>query len=227
MFQTSPALRDAYADAALVLADGAPVVWASRLLGRRLPERVAGSDLAPALFKRANAEERNACAVFLLGAAPGVAERAAANIVQRWPKIEIVGTLSPPLGFEKNPAENQKIFAAIAAAQPDLLLLGLGAPKQELWIHEHADRVAGEGRPLHRRHDRLSGRREESRAALDAAGRARMDPPSLERAGATRQAVPPRRLDLSAAGLARLAAPRDDRRLTLLHWRACRIATPL
>jgi N-acetylglucosaminyldiphosphoundecaprenol N-acetyl-beta-D-mannosaminyltransferase len=140
MFQTSPALRDAYADAALVLADGAPVVWASRLLGRRLPERVAGSDLAPALFKRSNAEDRP-LRVFLLGAAPGVAERAAVNIAQRWPKVEIVGTLSPPLGFEKNAAENQKIFAAIAAVQPDLVLLGLGAPKQELWIHEHADQV--------------------------------------------------------------------------------------
>jgi N-acetylglucosaminyldiphosphoundecaprenol N-acetyl-beta-D-mannosaminyltransferase len=140
MFQTSPALRDAYQDAALVLADGAPVIWASRLLGRRLPERVAGSDLAPALFKRANATDRP-LRVFLLGAAPGVADRAAANIVARWPKIEVVGTFSPPLGFEKDPAENQRIFDAVAAVEPDLLILGLGAPKQELWIHQNADKL--------------------------------------------------------------------------------------
>jgi N-acetylglucosaminyldiphosphoundecaprenol N-acetyl-beta-D-mannosaminyltransferase len=140
MFQTSPELRDAYADAALVLADGAPVVWASRLLGRRLPERVAGSDLAPALFDRANADGQPLRA-FLLGAAPGVAERAAAKIVARWPAVEIVGVYSPPLGFEKDAAENQKILHAVAEVRPDLLLLGLGAPKQELWIHEHADQV--------------------------------------------------------------------------------------
>lgn len=140
MFQTNPALRDAYAGAALVLADGAPVVWASRLLGRRLPERVAGSDLAPALLKRATADGQS-LRVFLLGAAPGVAERAAANIERRWPQVEVVGVLSPPLGFETSVAENQRIYSAIAAVQPDLVLLGLGAPKQELWIHDHADQI--------------------------------------------------------------------------------------
>jgi N-acetylglucosaminyldiphosphoundecaprenol N-acetyl-beta-D-mannosaminyltransferase len=140
MFQTNEKLRQSYADASLVLADGTPVVIASRLLGCALPERVAGSDLAPALFTSA------ACGsaplrVFLLGAAPGVAERAAANIVQRWDNIEIVGTLSPPLGFEKDDAENGRILAAVAAVKPDLLVLGLGAPKQELWIHAHAARL--------------------------------------------------------------------------------------
>lgn len=140
MFQSNPRLRDAYADAALVLADGAPVIWASRLLRRRLPERVAGSDLAPALFQRAS-DARASLRVFLLGAAPGVAERAAANIAQRWPGVKVVGILSPPLGFEKSPEENNAIYAEIAAAQPDLLVLGLGAPKQELWVHEHADRL--------------------------------------------------------------------------------------
>lgn len=140
MYQSNPALREAYADASLVLADGAPVVWASRLLGRTLPERVAGSDLAPALFKRANAEGVS-LKVFLLGAAPGVAERAAANIVNRWPETEIVGTLSPPMGFERDAAENERIVAAVAAAQPDLLIVGLGAPKQELWVHSQAPRL--------------------------------------------------------------------------------------
>jgi N-acetylglucosaminyldiphosphoundecaprenol N-acetyl-beta-D-mannosaminyltransferase len=79
--------------------------------------------------------------VFLLGAAPGVAERAAANIAARWRHVQIVGTLSPPLGFERNPAENEHIFAAIAEVQPDLLVIGFGAPKQELWTQEHAHRL--------------------------------------------------------------------------------------
>ncbi len=142
MFQSNEQLRAAYADAALVLADGAPVVAASRLLRRPVPERVPGSDLAPALFKHVSAAERQSpLKVFLLGAAPGVADRAAANIEFRWPGVEVVGTLSPPLGFERDAAENERILAAIAAAAPDVLLVGLGAPKQELWVHVHADRL--------------------------------------------------------------------------------------
>ncbi len=144
MFQTNDQLRAAYAGAALVLADGAPVVVASRLLGRSLPERVAGSDLAPALFKRVDTEDADSQAlrVFLLGAGPGVADRAAANIESRWRGVQVVGTLSPPLEFERRPAENERILRAIAGAAPDLLLVGLGAPKQELWVHAHADRLA-------------------------------------------------------------------------------------
>jgi N-acetylglucosaminyldiphosphoundecaprenol N-acetyl-beta-D-mannosaminyltransferase len=139
LFQTNDRLRSAYASAALVLADGAPVVLASRILGRELPERVAGSDLVPALFARANAEFP--LKVFLLGAAPGVADRAAAAIERRWPCITVVGTLSPPLGFERDADENERILATVAAAAPDVVLVGLGAPKQELWVHAYADRL--------------------------------------------------------------------------------------
>lgn len=131
-------LRAAYADAALVLADGAPVVLAARLLGRRLPERVAGSDLVPRLFDAARRELR----VFLLGAAPGVAERAAGNVARRWPRVRVVGVYSPPLGFERQAAENARILDLIAAARPDVLVVGLGAPKQELWVHAHQDRIS-------------------------------------------------------------------------------------
>ena len=77
LYQEHSGLRDAYANASLVLADGMPVLAAARLLGRGLKERVAGSDLAPALFEAA--QERGGLRVFLLGAAPGVAQRAAAE----------------------------------------------------------------------------------------------------------------------------------------------------
>lgn len=140
MYQHSPALQAAYADAALVLADGWPVVAASRMLRRPLPERVTGSDLAPALFDAAVA--RGGLTIYLLGAAPGVAERAAKQIEARWPAVRVVGTYSPPLGFEKNPAENEAILARIAAARPDVLVVGLGAPKQELWVHAHRQQIA-------------------------------------------------------------------------------------
>jgi N-acetylglucosaminyldiphosphoundecaprenol N-acetyl-beta-D-mannosaminyltransferase len=124
MFQHRPELRAAYAEASLVLADGAPLVVASRLLGKRLPERVAGSDLVPRLLAAAN----EPLTVYLLGAAPGVAQAAAKNSERQWPKVCVVGTYSPPLGFERDDAENDRILAAIAAAQPDLLIVGLGAP---------------------------------------------------------------------------------------------------
>jgi N-acetylglucosaminyldiphosphoundecaprenol N-acetyl-beta-D-mannosaminyltransferase len=133
LFQHRADLRAAYSDASLVLADGAPIVLASRLLGHGLPERVAGSDLVPQLF----GTECRALKVFLLGAAPGVAEVAAAEIHRRWPQVNVVGTYAPPLGFEHDEAENSRIFSAITAAQPDLLIVGFGAPKQELWVHRH------------------------------------------------------------------------------------------
>jgi N-acetylglucosaminyldiphosphoundecaprenol N-acetyl-beta-D-mannosaminyltransferase len=140
MFQTNSRLRDAYAHAALVLADGAPIVVAARLLAKIIPERVPGSDLAPALFK-AVSKGASPLRVFLLGAATGVAERAAANIARQWRHVEIVGTLSPPPGFERDERENERILAAISKVKPDLLIVGLGAPKQELWARAHAERL--------------------------------------------------------------------------------------
>jgi N-acetylglucosaminyldiphosphoundecaprenol N-acetyl-beta-D-mannosaminyltransferase len=139
MFQENAALRDAYRDASLVLADGAPVVWASRLLRRALPGRVAGSDLTPAIF--AAATKTRPLTTFLLGAGPGVAKRAAERMEARWPGVQVVGTYSPPLGFEKNEAENAAIIERINAVSPDLLVIGLGAPKQELWIQRFAPQL--------------------------------------------------------------------------------------
>lgn len=139
MFQENAALRDAYRDASLVLADGAPVIWASRLLRRALPQRVAGSDLTPAVF--AAARKTRPLTTFLLGAAPGVAKRAAERIEARWPAVQVVGTYSPPLGFEKNDSENAAIVERINDISPDLLVIGLGAPKQELWIQRFAPQL--------------------------------------------------------------------------------------
>lgn len=144
MFQSDSDLRDVYDGASLVLADGAPVVMVSRLLRRALPERVAGSDLVPALFAAAakNSDQaKQPLRVFLLGAGPGVADRAAKVIEQRWAGVEVVGTLSPPMGFEHDEKENERILEAVADCQPDLVLIGLGAPKQELWIGRFADRL--------------------------------------------------------------------------------------
>jgi N-acetylglucosaminyldiphosphoundecaprenol N-acetyl-beta-D-mannosaminyltransferase len=132
MFQGRADLRAAYAEASLALADGMPIVWASRLLGRQLPERIAGSDLVPRLF-----ESTRPLRVFLLGAEAGVADEAARRMARQWPNVKVVGTCSPPLGFEYDQDANARILTAVSAAAPDLLVVGLGAPKQELWVHRH------------------------------------------------------------------------------------------
>jgi N-acetylglucosaminyldiphosphoundecaprenol N-acetyl-beta-D-mannosaminyltransferase len=133
-------LRQAYANASLVIADGWPLVAAARLLGRPVPERVAGSDLVPRLFAAASPERP--LRAYLLGAAPGVAERAAARIEQTWPNVSVVGTNSPPQGFDADSAQCDAVLQLIAAAQPQLLVVGLGAPKQEIWLNRYHPRLA-------------------------------------------------------------------------------------
>ena len=140
MLQHHAELRAAYDDASLTLADGHPVVWASRLLGRRLPARVPGSELVPALFDAANPDQP--LSVYLLGAGPGVAERAADRIHRDWPGVRVTGTYSPPFGFERDTDETNKILSQIADASPQVLVVGLGAPKQELWVHQHHKDIA-------------------------------------------------------------------------------------
>lgn len=141
MHQTRGDLRDAYLGASLVLADGAPLVAAARLLRKPLPERVAGSDLTPDVLRRAGREGRPPLRVFLLGAAPGVADRAAKRIAAQRQGVRVVGTHCPPIGFEKREADTGAALAAVAAAAPDLLIVGLGAPKQELWVSRHQQRI--------------------------------------------------------------------------------------
>lgn len=134
--QSSPAMQSAYREASLVVADGWPLVAASRWLRQPLPERVAGSDLVPALL--ASGSTIGGLRVFLLGGAPGVAERAAKRIEGRWPATQIVGIASPDPGFEKDAQQLELLIEAINRTSPHLLIVGLGAPKQEIWLQQHA-----------------------------------------------------------------------------------------
>jgi N-acetylglucosaminyldiphosphoundecaprenol N-acetyl-beta-D-mannosaminyltransferase len=135
LFQENAALRHAYGAASLVIVDGAPIVWSSRLFGRPLPERVAGSDIVPALFSRATKDKP--LSAYLLGGAAGVGERAGRAIARDFPHVRVVGIDSPPLGFERDEALDRGVVERIRQARPDLLLVGLGCPKQELWIERH------------------------------------------------------------------------------------------
>lgn len=131
--------RNAYDGADMILADGHPIVWASRLLRRPLPERVPGSELVPKLFDSFN--KRGELKVFLLGAAEGVGLQAAENMKAQWPNVKTVGVYSPPMGFEKDATETENILQKIADVSPDVVVVGLGAPKQELWVAANADRM--------------------------------------------------------------------------------------
>ena len=134
--QNDPLFRKIYDSAALVIADGMPLVWASRLLGKPLKERVTGADLFP---KVCELSAQKGYAVFLLGANEGVAARAAQILRQSYPGLNICGTYSPSYGFEKNDLENVAILEMLASARPDILFVGVGAPKQEKWIYQYRD----------------------------------------------------------------------------------------
>jgi N-acetylglucosaminyldiphosphoundecaprenol N-acetyl-beta-D-mannosaminyltransferase len=126
-------LREAARTADLVLADGQPLVWASRIAGTPLPERVAGSDLVVPLCRMAARAGRS---VFLLGGNPGTAEAAAARFEEAARGLRIAGTYCPPIGFQSSPAERTEIRRLLLDARPDIVLVALGAPKQERLIRE-------------------------------------------------------------------------------------------
>jgi len=136
--QKDAAIRDIYRRADLLLADGMPLCWSSRLLGRGLKARVAGSDLIFAFCKRA-AERGHR--VFFLGAAPGVAAKAAENLTAKYRGLVVAGTYSPPFGFEADGQEVGKIIALLGGSKPDLLFLALGFPKEENFLWRYKDRI--------------------------------------------------------------------------------------
>jgi N-acetylglucosaminyldiphosphoundecaprenol N-acetyl-beta-D-mannosaminyltransferase len=137
--QSHPALQEAYRAASLVVADGWPLVTASRWLGQPLPERVPGSDLVPNLL--AAGEKMPGFRVFLLGAAPGIAAQAAERIRSRWPGVNVCGVASPAQGFENDPHQCRAVVEAVNAESPHLLVVGLGAPRQEIWLQQYASQL--------------------------------------------------------------------------------------
>jgi N-acetylglucosaminyldiphosphoundecaprenol N-acetyl-beta-D-mannosaminyltransferase len=115
-------------EAQLVVPDGMPLIWASRILGNRLPERVAGSDLMVDLCGAAAVTGHS---VYLLGGDPNVAEKAAAELLRRFPGLKIAGTHCPPIGFEDNPQALGNIINLLSSSRPDIVFVALGSPKQE------------------------------------------------------------------------------------------------
>ena len=127
-FRESSESRELILAATHRVVDGLPIVWASRLAGTPLPERVPGSDLVLTLPEAAG---RARLSVFLLGGNPGVGAVAAARLEARYPGLGKVGSYCPPFGFEADPQEMAMLRRALHDARPDLVLVGLGSPKQE------------------------------------------------------------------------------------------------
>jgi N-acetylglucosaminyldiphosphoundecaprenol N-acetyl-beta-D-mannosaminyltransferase len=132
--QQNADFRQAINGAALVLADGTGVVWATRYLGKPTPERVTGIDTLPLLAQRCAARGYR---VYLLGAAPGIAEIAAARLQELAPGVEIAGTYAG----SPAPEEEDAIIERVRAAQTDVLCVAYGAPAQDLWIQRNLARL--------------------------------------------------------------------------------------
>lgn len=129
--QRDAELREIYRTADLVLVDGTPMMWAARFLGSPFPGRVSGSDFVPAFCANA---ARAGHTIFLLGAAPGIAEAARRRLEDQHRGLKIVGTYCPPAGFERDEPENARIVEVVRRAQPDVLFAAFGTPKAEKWL---------------------------------------------------------------------------------------------
>jgi len=136
--QNSEEVRRIYQRSDLNLADGTPVVWLGRLRGARMPGRVAGADLVPALLADAS---RVGARVFLLGGEGGAALAAGARLQDLYPGLVVSGTYEPKRAAVED-MDNEEILERIAAAKPDLLLVAFGHPKQERWIDLHRERLS-------------------------------------------------------------------------------------
>ncbi len=114
--------------------DGIGVVYGAKMIGNPLPERVAGFDLSKGLIEKLS---KTGGSVFLFGSKPGIAELAGENLVKEYPGIKIAGTRD---GYFKE-SDEQEIIDAINASNANLLLVCLGAPKQEKWIYKNKDKL--------------------------------------------------------------------------------------
>ena len=130
--QRDPALADLASDATISVPDGMPLVWAARLGGESLAERVTGSSL---IFSLSDAASRESRSVYMLGGALGVPDAAGAALAHRYPGLKVVGSDSPSLGFDSTPEGIDAVRQKLVAADPDIVFVGMGFPKQERLIN--------------------------------------------------------------------------------------------
>jgi N-acetylglucosaminyldiphosphoundecaprenol N-acetyl-beta-D-mannosaminyltransferase len=130
--------KNIYDNADLVVADGMPLLWAAWLLKNPLKERVCGSDILPLLFRLC---AQKGYGIFLLG---GSTEKVINETIEKlaveFPDLKVCGYESPAFGFEKDEAESNRLINKIQKSDADILIVGVGAPKQEKWIFNHKNK---------------------------------------------------------------------------------------
>lgn len=136
--ETNQELKKVYSNADLILTDGKPLIWISKLYKTPIKEKISGSDLFPLLCELA---AKKGYTMYFLGAGEGIALKAAEVLMERFEGLKVLGTYSPPFGFEKDKYELEKIEKMIKDAKPQILIVGLGCPKQELFIYNNRERL--------------------------------------------------------------------------------------
>lgn len=129
--------RKIFDNAKIVFTDGKPIMWMSKWLKRPIVEKVSGPDLMLLLCERAAKMHYK---IFILGCAEGVALNAAKELEKMYPGLQCVGTYSPPFGFEKDEKEMNKIISMLKESNADQLFVGMGSPKQDIFIYENMDK---------------------------------------------------------------------------------------
>ncbi|MDI6704120.1 MAG: WecB/TagA/CpsF family glycosyltransferase [bacterium] len=136
--QKDEEFREIYKNASMVLPDGVPLLWAGRFLGTPLKEKVSGSDLFPALCK---VSSEKGYRLFFLGSTDHVLKKVCKILKSRYPNLKITGAYAPSFKIMENKKENEEIIRMIKSKRPDILFVGLGAPKQERWIYRNLKRI--------------------------------------------------------------------------------------
>lgn len=130
-------LKELTDKADMVIVDGKPLIWISKIHKRPIKAKISGSDLVPILCKVAAKKNYS---IFILGGGEGIAEKAKLNLEKQYSNINIVGTYAPPFGFEKDQSELEYINMLISQKTPDLLIVCFGCPKQEKFIYDNIDK---------------------------------------------------------------------------------------
>lgn len=126
--------REAYAHAGLILADGKPLLWIAKARKTPIREKISGSDLFPRLAELA---ANNGYTMFFLGAGEGIAAQAAEKLKKQYPGLHIAGCYAPPIGFEQDRSAVHEIIQRVQTVNPDILVVGLGTPKQEKFLYRY------------------------------------------------------------------------------------------
>ena len=135
--EKDPYFKEICEHAELLLADGHPLLWIAKWYKIPIKEKICGSDLVPKLCEIA---AKKGYSVFFLGAAPGVAQRATDKLKEKLPSLKVAGAYSPPIGFEKDQEELNKINQMLYDSHADMLFVGMGVPKQDIFIYENMNK---------------------------------------------------------------------------------------